>query len=363
MVYCNNDVMVKNQNITEPERFFEQALSVFTQIVTDSAESIDYYYKISDYTIQLKFATSNLIPLLTPALSHLAIKPVIKPDLQICLWDSESTQSQMVRPAWSFEQITERGEIIGFNDERFHTSFLRPGNRLNMLDKSKNLGLLWTKSALNLPYWDRGAPLKELLSNWIIKKNIQLVHGGAIGLPEGAVLIAGRSGAGKSTLCLNCFNSDLYYASDDYVLIQADPQPTLFSLYSSGKKNSDDIERFPHLLPFISNKNKLSYEKALYFLNSAFPEKIIKQCPLFAVLVPRIISEKNSYLEHITKLQALSALVPSTILQIPGVDANSCKIIQKTVMSVPCFEIKVGSDLSQAHDVIRDLIMKGCEHE
>ena len=62
--------------------------------------------------------------------------------------------------------------------------------------------------------------------------------------------------------------STLYYASDDYCLLTNDPQPTVYSVYSSGKTHAADLDRLPFLRPAVSNGDRLATEKALYFLLS-----------------------------------------------------------------------------------------------
>ena len=79
------------------------------------------------------------------------------------------------------------------------------------------------------------------------------------------MLLAGKGGSGKSTTALVCLHSSLVYAGDDYCLLATDDGPYVFSLYSTGKLNPDDVYRFSDLAPLNKNRDHLDSKKALFF--------------------------------------------------------------------------------------------------
>lgn len=337
--------------------FFNNTYAYYHQAII-KPENISYYYQIAGYSICLNFASSALVSKIIPPLSHLKIDKVSSPDLTICLWDTHSTGVKMPPPPWERNHLQKRGEIIGFNGDNIYTSFQWGANALSLLDIERNIGIFWVNNANLLPYWETSSPLRSILQIWLNKKNIQLVHGGAVGLAEGGVLLVGKGGSGKSTTALSCLDSDLFYLSDDYSLISANPIPTAYSVYSTGKKKSDDVDRLPFLKPIISNSDRLEEEKAVYFLQQHFPEKIIKSFPLKAVFIPRITGEKDSYLEKTSSIMGLSSLIPSTIKQLPYTGESACKIMTDVVNKLPCYYLNLGTDIQQIPLVIYNFLNK-----
>lgn len=331
--------------------FFNNIYSYYHQAVIKS-QNIFYYYQIAGFNICLSFASSTLISKIIPALSHLKIDKVSSPDLTICLWDSHSTEVKIPPPPWQKKHFQRRGEISHLTCDRIYTSFQYGANALSLLDLERNLGIYWVNNANLIPYWETSSPLRNILQIWLSQKNIQLIHGGAVGLPEGGVLLTGKGGSGKSTTALSCLNSELFYLSDDYSLITTNPIPTAYSVYSTGKKKPDDVDRLSFLKPIISNSDRLGEEKALYFLHDHFSKKIIKNFPLKGVLIPRITGEKDSNLEKTSSIMGLSSLIPSTIKQLPHTGEKACQIMTDVVNKLPCYYLNLGTDIEQVSLVI-----------
>src|SRR4030067_2788469 len=97
--------------------FFRGARSRFLE-AKSSAGEVNFYYGICDTTVCLSFAGGALVPLITPALSHLRITEAKEPDLTICLWDSHSTKTSMVSPPWKRDRFTDRGDMWGYFSNR-----------------------------------------------------------------------------------------------------------------------------------------------------------------------------------------------------------------------------------------------------
>jgi hypothetical protein len=317
---------------------------------------IQRFYEIGGFTIRLSFANPTLVSYIAPALAHIAMPPVSDPLLTIFLFDSNSTNSEIPTLPWHEDQYARRGEILEFTTERIHISYQWGTQALSLLDKKESIAIYWISDSKQIPYWDTGAPLLSILQLFFGGKGLQMVHGGAVGMPEGGVLLVGKGGSGKSTSALSCINSELFYAGDDYLLVAHNPPPTAHSVYCTGKVNSCDAEKFQFLNLAVSNRDRLDKEKALYFLNDRFPTKIIKNFPIRAILIPRITSKSRAYLEPASTRDALTAMVPSTIIQMPFAGKKACEIMTRIAMDVPCYYFNVGSDLAQIPKAILSLM-------
>jgi hypothetical protein len=340
----------------DPLAFFDRVYQSYQTAAAAVGGCVDRFYQIDEFVIKLQFAGVALIPHLTRALKHLEILPTTDSDLTICAWDSVSTQVSMPPPPWKFDDYLQRGEIRGFITDRFHTSVQGDANALSMLDLDRSLAVYWVNDSQQAPFWETVAPFRTILHIWLSRRGIQLVHGGAVGTENGGVLLVGKSGAGKSTTALSCLPSALSYAGDDYTLVKIEPNPKIFSLYSTGKKNTDDLKRLPFLNKAISNCDRLDTEKALYFIDEHFPQKMISSFPLKAILIPRISDRHDTFLESASAISTLSALAPSTIFQLPGATNADLKSISKIVKQVDCYYLNLGTNIDGASETIADLL-------
>lgn len=343
---------------TRASRFFRSVYQKFLRAERSLGSSVDYFYRIGGYTVRLRFAGPALVPVITPALEHLAIKPRSQPAITICLWDSVSTDTRMQALPWSTDDYLTRGDVRGYNDNAFRTAFHRGSGTLHLLSLKHNLAVYWLYDARLLPYYESGAPLQTILHWWLADHGWQVIHAGAVGTPIGGVVLAGKGDSGKSTTALTCLNTDLVYASDDYCLLSSEPVPYVYSLYSSAKLDPQDVRRFPHLEQAISNPDRLKTEKALFFLNPLNPEKIATGFPLRAILVPRITSREKTTLSPASRAAALRALAPSTIFQLSGAGRPAFQTIVECVRQVPCYHLELGSDISAIPKVIQSLLKK-----
>ncbi|MEO0770938.1 MAG: serine kinase, partial [Cyanobacteria bacterium J06649_4] len=171
------------------------------------------------------------------------------------------------------------------------------------------------------------------------------------------VLLAGKGGSGKSSTALACLNSELVYASDDYCLVETDPEPYVYSLYNTAKlKGQADLERFPHLAPLISNPDSFTDEKAMVFLQEHYPEKLINKLPIKAILLPRVMGIPDTHIRRASSMLALKALAPSTIFQLPNTGQSALKMMATLARQVPCYVLELGTDIPQIPRAIATLL-------
>lgn len=336
--------------------FFQTVQNAFLQAAQSAGDVPERYYDIGGYVVRLRFAGSALVSGITPALEHLSTPPGLTPDLTICLCDSASTGVDIPPPQWPADVYVARGDIHGYSNDHIQVSFHVGPNILNTLDTEQNLAFYWIKDAYQLPYYESGSPLRVILHWWMHNHGRQYVHAGAVGTPNGGVLLVGKGGSGKSTTALTCLDSPLVYASDDYCLLANEAAPYIYSLYNSAKLEADNMHRLPHLMPFVSNANRLHQEKALLFLYKHFPEKIVTGFPVKAILLPRVTGSPDTTLTPASPIAALRALAPSTIFQLPGAGQSTFQTLSQFIKQVPRYYLELGTEVRQIPNVIADLL-------
>jgi len=340
----------------DPPAFFESVDAAFQRAIQAAGGTREFDYLIGGYHVRLSFAGATLVPALTRALAHLSAPAAGAPDLTVQLWETATTGVTPPPPAWDYEDFSGSGLIRSYSTDQYLTSFQLGTNSLSLVDTVRNRGTYWIKSVEQIPYWDRGAPLRQLLTLWLNRRARMVVHAAAVGLPQGGVLLAGAGGAGKSNTALASLASDLLYASDDFSLLSLDPEPTVYSLFATGKTLAADLGHLPFLQSDVSNREQLPEEKALFFLNERWPHKLLPRFPLRAVLLPHITGGPPSRLYPATAAEGLKALAPSTIDLAPSVEGADFKLLVEVFRRVPCYHLDLGLNRRQPSELILSLL-------
>ena len=337
--------LLASETNAQASAFFEAAYKTFEQAERSADSRIERSYVIGGYTVRLRFAGSALVPRITPALEHQAGTLDSGPSLTVYLWDSVSTQTQMPAPPWSTGDYVTRGEIHGFDSPHFQTAYFPWFGALSMLNTTSDLAIYWIRDAAEIPHFETGAPVRAILHWWMRDHERMVAHAAAVGTPDGGVLLVGKGGSGKSTTALSCLDSELLYVGDDYVLLGEKATPYVHSLYNTAKLNPDHTQHFPHLLPAISNRDRLDNQKALIFLKDHYPQKIASGFPVKAILIPRITGGPETWIEEASTAAGLAALIPSTLFQQPGAGRQDFERLTAYVKSLPSYYLNLGRDI------------------
>ncbi len=326
-------------------------------------------FSIGGCDVRLRFAGDRWSTLLTKALNHLLHTGTVKPQgrtFTVSILDGSMTPANpllrfYLKPLTDFwpQYTGPRGELLHLHGGPVQ-AFYKPGpDHLSIVDVESDLGFFWKRDLTPLPYYEVGSPLRALLHAWLRQQDVQFVHGGAVGTAAGGVLMAGKGGSGKSTSALACLNSGLQYASDDYCLVGRgdDRQWNLYSLYNTAKLVGDsDLAKFTGLASEVWNPERGPDDKITIFLNESFQERLIPQFPLRAVLVPVIRGGDKTWIEPCGRGEALMALGPSSLAQLPASGRKDLDIVGHVVRELPCFRLNLGTDLSQIAPAITNLL-------
>jgi hypothetical protein len=195
-----------------------------------------------------------------------------------------------------------------------------------------------------------------VLQPWFAARGWQLVHGAAVGGADGGALIAGRSGAGKSTTALACLAAGLGFAGDDYVLATADPEPRVHGVYASAKLQQEQLPRFPWLAAHVANREREPGEKPVLLLAGDARLRLVPAMPLRAVVVPRVTGAARPAVRPIAPAEALAALAPSTLFQLPFDRPAALGRLRRLVESCPCWRLEAGPDLAAVATAVAGLL-------
>jgi hypothetical protein len=341
-----------------PAVFFDDAIEALDLAARRSVAWTQMYYLVGGRPLRIVFGSAALQRGIGRALAHLEMAAQSEPALTVFAWDSATSRLPPLQAGWPADAYGDDGEIAGFNDTRFHSVTQFEPLIFRMLDRERKRAIYWTPSANDLPDYERAAPLRSLLHEWLPGAGGLPLHGGAVGFPGGGILLVGSGGAGKSNAALACLRSPLLYASDDFCALSSGSEWLAHSMYSTGKLGSGDLVRFQHLVPFISNPQRSADEKAIFFLNEHFPSQLIRAFPVRAIVLPRVCPDEPSAIVPVSRAAAHKAIAISTSKMAPNHTALTFSMAARLVNDLPCFELRMGNRIEAIPALIGDLLAR-----
>ena len=221
--------------------------------------------------------------------------------------------------------------------------------------------MFWIPDAAEFPFYARAAPLQKLLHLWFASNGLQVAHGAAVAGEAGCVLLAGNSGAGKSSATLACLPSPLLgHLGDDYCVLEAEPGggTDVHALYSSAKASAETMERLGLDPAIVANPVRAADEKAVFFLADHAPDQLVTRATLRAIAIPAVTGGRETRLVPVGRGEALAALGPSTMLQLPGTGAATLARLAAISRSVPAFRLEAGTDPELVAPALAELLSR-----
>jgi hypothetical protein len=131
-----------------------------------------------------------------------------------------------------------------------------------------------------------------------------------------------------------------------------------YCLYSSGKLHRDHLARFPGLAKLAVDPCADQFEKPVIFLGQAGKFAVASRAPLRAILVPIITGQPETTIEPTSAAEALRALAPSTLLQLPNTGPGALQSLAALARSLPCLRLRLGTRLEAIAPTVRDLLTR-----
>jgi hypothetical protein len=319
-------------------------------------EARELRYRIGGQNVSLGVVGSELAKNISQVFTHLQTDDGRTGDtgLSIDLWDENVTgirsYSDANRPGPGKPDVTSISP-----DGRF-VGQLQPIT-LSCLDRENQRivgSMAWSQDVF---IYERAKPLSRLILEWSNDQGIQVIHAGLVSKHGKGVLFVARSGSGKSTASLACLCSGFSFAGDDFVGLQRlrDGSFIGHSLYNSVFLETEHLARFPELEPFAIPGGSHE-EKAAVILSQVFPERLRTHISIQAVVLPRVADGQESLFGGIPKSQALLAMAPSSLIEIPSRGMEGFERLAQLVEQVPTFEMRLGRDLKTIPECVDKLI-------
>ena len=340
------------------ESAFDSALTAGTALVTERS------CVLAGQPARLRIIGRRLAEQIFPAISHL-VREDSEPRgrLKIDLWDESETgvscplssidNREPDAPGWKNRQY---GITIGSPDERFIGR--RRFQVFMWMDRWSQHIIGWAQNAAEFSALERANPVRFPLFLWHSDQGAEVIHAGLVSKNGCGILLGGKGGVGKTTTALACLDSGFDYLGDDYIGLQASGNGSFagHSLYSSAWLPEDNLSRFPALIPHTEPGEDSGRKRYLVFLHTLLPGRLASNAPIRALVLPRVSGASFCRLCPATKGEALLALAPTSIINLPNSGPRALKNFASLVEGVPCYWLELGSNLETIPRCLEQLI-------
>jgi hypothetical protein len=293
-------------------------------------------------------------------LRHLAGPSENGPRLEICLGHGPDSD---VDALWNAAPEERRRSIVrprlALGDGRDVVGGLWPDvGMLGLLHRRRRRALLWIRDVARVPPADAATLFRAVVAWWLAGSEYVVAHAAAVAGSRGAALLVGRGGSGKSSTAAACFEAGLPFLGDDSVLCRASTAE-VFSLSGCASLLEVDVARYHPALAGAAARAAGDGEKAFIDLASIGPDRVATHGPLRALLRLTIDQRGDGGLERVARSRALTALAPSSLFNIPGIDRQALSSMAALARRLPAYELRLSGDRGQAARLLLELLGEG----
>ncbi len=279
---------------------------------------------VAERRLSLRVAGTALADAVLPALSQRVVDDHGRPDATIAVCEAQNA----VFP-WRHGDIGPGGLVDGSDPGGVVAVHETGSGVVTLVDVGARAIQYRVPSVDGLPWWERAAPMR-IAFHWALGgEGRHLLHAGAVGDERGAVLLAGGARSGKTTVAVAAAESGIGYLGDDHVVL--DSAARVHAVYNTASVRAWAQER-PKTVVDMTGRGCESLR-------------------VRAIVVPRIRGGATR-MRPLGGAEALLALAPTTVLQMPFDDGAAFAALAALARRVPCFGIDVGDDAREiAHSL------------
>ena len=349
----------------KPARMFELMKFAFDSALTaGTALAAERGCVLAGQPARLRIIGRRLAGQILPALDHLVQEDSgPRARLKIDLWDESETaiacpirfidEREPDSPEWRKRQY---GITIGSPAERFIGR--RRFHMFMCIDRWSQHIIGWAQEAAEFSALERANPVRFPLFLWHSDQGAEVIHAGLVARNGFGILLGGKGGAGKTTTALACLFSGFDYLGDDYVGLQASDDGSFVghSLYSSAWLAKNNLHRFPGLVAHAEPDEYGGSERFLVFLHTLFSGQLASNARIRVLVLPRVAGGLFCGLRPATKGEALLALAPTSIVNLPNSGPRALQKFASLVESIPCYWLELGAKLETVPRCLEELI-------
>jgi len=224
-------------------------------------------------------------------------------------------------------------------------------------DHQQKFGLLWLTGPHHYCDWEPAAPLRTFLHWSYCFQGMRLVHAGALGKRGTGILLVGGSGSGKSGTVVGGIAHGLESVGDDYVLVETAPVGKYaYPLFRTLKQDLLGLRRLGLEAP-ISQSRSMNWQEKFEFTSEEINgQTMAAQLRIGAIVIPKIIDAARSTIRPASQQQAMLALAPTGLFQLPGERTSGVKFFSDLIRRLPSFELELSRDPADVSRTLESFI-------
>jgi hypothetical protein len=295
--------------------------------------------------IRFYFKTEKIRSLVEPAFLWCLQAPANEPDVRIYIHSGFPFPS----PSWRKENFLPNGIIGHLEEGDLLATYDSQYQILSMYNRVKQEGIFWCLDVAELPEWEFGAPMRNLISWALMNFNLFLIHAAGVGTELGGGLIAGPSGVGKSTSTMACIKLGLKTVGDDYCVMGIEPIPKIYGLYGLAKIHPDSMSAS------MVKMSEATFTRKDGKVHIPLKDSMISAMPLRTLVIPRI-TENTLKCAAISSRESFLKITANNLIQSTLLRDKLFLGISAMTKAVPSFVLDVGPNLLDNVSKIRELI-------
>ena len=248
-------------------------------------------------------------------------------------------------PPWSDVDFDDYDRPEGLEDSPWRLSWNRATGDVRCYHRDWRVGLFITPGTVQS--WEFSSPMLPFWHWAAAAQGAAMVHGGTSGTPEAMGIVGGPSGAGKSTTVLLGMHAGLRTCGDDYVWLQPDSDgPQVWATFRTIKTVADSPLRPP-----VSERTSEegTVRKQIHWV----PAEVL--LPRATLRLAWVLREPDAATCPPGRIDALSALLPSTLLRVNGDHAVVAAVLREVLDGVQVRSLQRDGDLEAvARTLARD---------
>ncbi|RUW87206.1 serine kinase, partial [Mesorhizobium sp. M8A.F.Ca.ET.023.01.1.1] len=260
---------------------------------------------------------------------------------------------------WGDAHFTEHGFAKRLAEAGLRGHYFHDLDFWQIYDPQRCVGVQLMASADAFPPWEPGAPLRAFLHWEYAARGMRLTHAGTLGIDGKGILLAGSGGAGKSGTVAAGLLNGLDSVGDDYVLIDLAGGVTARPLFSTLKQDAQGFTRLG-LQKRLTAQGPLNWQgKHMFHVDDIAPRPVPAMLDIVALMVPHISGGGASSIMPVSRRDAMIALAPSGIAQMPGERESGFRFFSELTRRLPCFRLSLGTDPAEIAGTIEDVLTRG----
>ncbi|MBZ9996370.1 serine kinase [Mesorhizobium sp. BH1-1-4] len=260
---------------------------------------------------------------------------------------------------WGDAHFTEHGFAKRLAEAGLRGHYFHDLDFWQIYDPHRSVGVQLMASADAFPPWEPGAPLRAFLHWEYAARGMRLTHAGTLGIDGKGILLAGAGGAGKSGTVAAGLLNGLDSVGDDYVLIDLVGGVTARPLFSTLKQDARGFARLG-LQQRLAEQGPLNWQgKHTFHIGDVTPRPVPAMLDIVALVVPHISGGGASSIMPVSRRDAMIALAPSGIAQMPGERESGFRFFSELTRLLPCFRLSLGTDPAEIAGAIENFLTRG----